>query len=96
MTFACYGHLKNLKTYPWILAALLGWGIALFEYIAQLPANLIGSSQLIVRQLKIIQEVITRSVYIPFCKLYLKETLKTNYLWAGLCMNGAVYFMFKS
>ncbi len=96
MTFAWYGHLKNLKAYPWIIAALLSWGIALFEYLVQVPTNRIGSSQLSVGQLKIMQEVITLSVFIPFSILYLKEPLKLNYLWAGLCMVGAVYFMFKA
>jgi uncharacterized protein len=95
MTFAWYGHLKNMKTLPWFIAALLSWGIALFEYLIQVPTNRIGSSELTVGQLKIIQEVITLGVFIPFSILYLKEPLKTNYLWAGLCMVGAVYFMFR-
>jgi uncharacterized protein len=95
MTFAWYGHLKNMKSYHWIIAALLSWGIALFEYMIQVPTNRIGSNQLSVGQLKIMQEVITLSVFVPFSILYLKEPFKTNYLWAGLCMVGAVYFMFK-
>ena len=95
MTLAWYGHLKNMKAYPWFIAALLSWGIALFEYIIQVPTNRIGSNELTVGQLKIMQEVITLSVFIPFSILYLKEPLKLNYLWAGLCMVGAVYFMFK-
>jgi uncharacterized protein len=95
MTFAWYGHLKNMKTYHWVIAALVSWGIALFEYLVQVPTNRIGSSQLNVGQLKIIQEVITISVFIPFSMLYLKEPIKINYLWAGLCMVGAVYFMFR-
>ncbi|MBN1143730.1 MAG: DMT family protein [Bacteroidales bacterium] len=96
MTFAWYGHLKNMKTSHWFIAALLSWGIALFEYIIQVPTNRIGSNQLTVGQLKIIQEVITLSVFIPFSLLYLKEPLKTNYLYAGICMIGAVYFMFRA
>ena len=85
-----------MKTSHWFIAALLSWGIALFEYLIQVPTNRIGSSQLTVGQLKIIQEVITLSVFIPFSFLYLKEPLKTNYLYAGICMIGAVYFMFKA
>lgn len=95
MTFAWYGHLKNMKTQHWFYAALLSWGIALFEYLIQVPTNRIGSNTLSVGQLKIIQEIITLSVFIPFSILYLKEPLKLNYLWAGLCMMGAVYFMFR-
>ncbi len=96
MTFAWYGHLKNLRTYPWIIAAILSWGVALFEYLVQVPTNRFGSSELTVSQLKIMQEVITLTVFIPFSVLYLKEPIKLNYLWAGICMVGAVYFMFKS
>ena len=96
MTFAWYGHLKNMKSFPWIIAAIISWGIALFEYLVQVPTNRIGSSALSVGQLKIIQEVITLSVFIPFSILYLKESFKLNYLWAGLCIVGAVYFMFKA
>lgn len=81
---------------PWIIAALISWGIALFEYMFQVPANRIGYSVLSVGQLKIIQEVITLTVFIPFSILYLKEPLKLDYLWAGLCLTGAVYFMFRS
>lgn len=95
MTFAWYAHLKELNNKPWILAALLSWGIALFEYLLQVPANRIGYSALNIGQLKIIQEVITLSVFVPFSLLYLKEPFKIDYLWAGLCLIGAVFFMFK-
>ena len=95
MTFAWYAHLKNLGNKPWIIAALLSWGIALFEYLLQVPANRIGYTQLSVGQLKIIQEVVTLSVFVPFSSLYMKEPLKLDYLWAGLCLVGAVYFMFR-
>jgi len=98
MTFAWYGHLKNLATAPWYLAALASWGIALFEYLLQVPANRIGFQQagLGVGQLKIVQEVVTLSVFVPFAVLYLKEPFKLDYLWAALCMVGAVYFIFRS
>jgi uncharacterized protein len=98
MTFAWYGHLKNLSTAPWIVAALVSWGIALFEYLLQVPANRIGFQQagFSVAQLKIMQEVITLCVFVPFAVFYLKEPIKLDYLWAGLCMVGAVYFMFRS
>jgi uncharacterized protein len=98
MTFAWYGHLKNMATAPWIAAALVSWGIALFEYLLQVPANRIGYTQagFSVAQLKIIQEVITLSVFVPFAVLYLKEPIKLDYLWAALCMVGAVYFVFRS
>ncbi len=98
MTFAWYGHLKNLATAPWYTAALLSWGIALFEYLLQVPANRIGFQQagLTVGQLKIMQEVITLSVFLPFAMLYLKEPFKLDYVWAALCMVGAVYFIFRS
>lgn len=96
MTFAWYAHLKNLNDRPWYIAALLSWSIALFEYLLQVPANRIGHSQLSVSQLKIIQEVITLSVFAPFAVLYMREPLKLDYLWAGLCLLGAVYFMFRS
>ncbi|MBJ6609663.1 MAG: DMT family protein [Candidatus Thiothrix moscowensis] len=95
MTFAWYAHLKELNHKPWMFAALLSWGIALFEYLLQVPANRIGYTVLSVGQLKIIQEVITLSVFVPFSLLYLKEPLKLDYLWAGLCLLGAVYFMFR-
>ena len=96
MTFAWYAHLKNLSDRPWYIAALLSWGIALFEYLLQVPANRIGHSQLSVSQLKIMQEVITLSVFAPFAVLYMRESMKLDYLWAGLCLLGAVYFMFRS
>lgn len=95
MTFAWYAHLKELNHKPWLIAALLSWGIALFEYLLQVPANRIGYTVLSVGQLKIIQEVITLTVFVPFAVLYLKEPLKLDYLWAGLCLLGAVYFMFR-
>ncbi|MBN1757162.1 MAG: DMT family protein [Chitinispirillaceae bacterium] len=96
MTFAWYGHLKNLAHKPWIIAALASWGIALFEYLLQVPANRIGYTLLPVGQLKIIQEVITLTVFVPFSLIYLKDKLSLDYLWAGLCLLGAVFFMFRS
>jgi uncharacterized protein (DUF486 family) len=95
MTFAWYAHLRNLGNRPWIVAALASWGIALFEYLLQVPANRIGHTQLELGQLKIIQEVITLSVFVPFAVLYMKEPVRMNFLWAGLCLMGAVYFMFR-
>jgi uncharacterized protein len=95
MTFAWYAHLKELNHKPWIIAALVSWGIALFEYLLQVPANRIGYTVMTVGQLKILQEVITLSVFVPFALLYLKEPLKWDYLWAGLCLLGAVFFMFR-
>ncbi|MGH6625698.1 MAG: DMT family protein [Burkholderiaceae bacterium] len=96
MTFAWYGHFKNMAAAPWYIAAMLSWGIALFEYLLQVPANRIGYAQFNVGQLKIIQEVITLSVFVPFALVYLKEPFKLDYLWARLCMVGAVYFIFRS
>jgi uncharacterized protein len=96
MTFAWYGHLKSLSTSPWYVAALISWGIALFEYLLQVPGNRIGFTQFNVGQLKIMQEVITLSVFLPFAVFYLGEPLKLDYLWAALCMVGAVYFIFRS
>jgi uncharacterized protein (DUF486 family) len=96
MTFAWYAHLKNLSDRPWYVAALVSWGIALFEYLLQVPANRIGHTQMSVSQLKIMQEVITLSVFAPFAVLYMREPMKLDYLWAGLCLLGAVYFMFRS
>ena len=98
MTFAWYGHLKNLATSRWYIAALVSWGIALFEYLLQVPANRIGFQQagFSVGQLKIMQEVITLMVFVPFALFYLDEPLKLDYLWAGLCLVGAVYFIFRS
>jgi hypothetical protein len=95
MTFAWYAHLKELRDRPWIIAALISWGIALFEYLLQVPANRIGYTVLSVGQLKILQEVITLSVFVPFAVFYLREPLKLDYLWAGLCLLGAVFFMFR-
>lgn len=95
MTFAWYGHLRNLATAPWYVAALVSWGIALFEYLLQVPANRIGFTQFNVGQLKILQEVITLAVFVPFSVAYLGQPLKWDYLWAGLCMVGAVYFIFR-
>jgi len=96
MTFAWYAHLKELSQRPWIVAALVSWGIAFFEYMLQVPGNRIGYTVLTVGQLKILQEVITLSVFVPFAFLYLKEPLKLDYLWAALCILGAVYFVFRS
>lgn len=96
MTFAWYGHLKNMSAKPWIIAALASWGIALFEYLIQVPANRIGYQQLSLAQLKIMQEVITLSVFVPFSILYMKEGFKLDFIWAGLCLVGAVYFMFRA
>jgi uncharacterized protein len=96
MTFAWYAHLKNLAEKPWWIAALISWAIALFEYLLQVPANRIGYTQFSVAQLKIMQEVITLSVFVPFALFYMKEPVKLDYLWAALCMVGAVYFMFRS
>ena len=95
MTFAWYAHLKNLTSKPWYVAALISWGIALFEYLLQVPANRIGYTELTLPQLKIIQEVITLSVFIPFVLLYMRQPIKLDYLWAALCMMGAVYFVFR-
>ena len=95
MTFAWYAHLKNLAARPWLIAALISWGIALFEYLLQVPANRIGYTVLTLPQLKIIQEVITLSVFVPFVVLYMRQPIKLDYLWASLCMLGAVYFIFR-
>lgn len=96
MTFAWYGHLKELNNKPWIIAALVSWGIALFEYLLQVPANRIGYTVMNVGQLKILQEVIALSIFLPFSVWYLKEPLKLDYLWAGLCLLGAVFFIFRA
>jgi len=96
MTFAWYAHLKNLAGRPWYLAALASWGIAFFEYLLQVPGNRIGYTQLSLAQLKILQEVITLSVFVPFAVLYMGKPLKLDYLWAALCILGAVYFAFRS
>jgi uncharacterized protein len=95
MTFAWYGHLKNLAKSPWYIAALISWGIALFEYLIQVPANRIGHNVMNVGQLKILQEVVTLTVFAPFAVFYLKEHLRLDYLWAGLCILAAVFFMFR-
>ena len=96
MTFAWYGHLKHLGSSPLWIAILTSWGIALFEYILQVPANRIGFQSLSLGQLKILQEVITLSVFVPFAVRYMNQPLKLDYLWAGLCLVGAVYFIFRS
>ena len=96
MTFAWYAHLKNLNDRPWYIAALLSWGIALFEYLLQVPANRIGYTTMSLGQLKIIQEAITLAVFVPFAVLYMGQPLKLDYLWAGLCLMGAVYFIFRT
>jgi hypothetical protein len=95
MTFAWYAHLRNLSTRAWYVAALTSWGIALFEYMLQVPANRIGYTALSLGQLKMLQEVISISVFVPFAILYMKQPLKLDYLWAGLCLMGAVYFIFR-
>jgi len=95
MTFAWYAHLKNLTTWPWWLAAVVSWGIALFEYLLQVPANRIGFTVLSLPQLKIMQEAITLAVFVPFAILYMKQPIKLDYLWASICILGAVYFIFR-
>jgi uncharacterized protein len=95
MTFAWYAHLKNLGDKAWYIAAFASWGIALFEYLVQVPANRIGYTQLNLSQLKILQEVITLSVFAPFAVFYMGQSLKLDYLWAGFCLLGAVYFIFR-
>jgi uncharacterized protein (DUF486 family) len=96
MTFAWYGHLKNMATSPWYIAALVSWGIALFEYIIQVPANRIGYTVMSLGQLKILQEIITLTVFVPFAVLYMDQPLKLDYLYAGICLIGAVYFIFRT
>jgi uncharacterized protein len=96
MTFAWYAHLRNLSHKPWYIAALVSWGIALFEYLLQVPANRVGFSVMSLSQLKIVQEVITLAVFAPFAVLYMRQPLKLDYLWAALCLVGAVYFVFRS
>ena len=95
MTFAWYAHLKNLNGRAWIIAALVSWGIALFEYLLQVPANRMGYTILSLPQLKIMQEVITLAVFVPFAVLYMQQPVKLDFLWAGLCLLGAVYFIFR-
>ena len=96
MSFAWYAHLKNLSQKPWLIAALISWGIALMEYVFQVPANRLGFTVMSLGQLKILQEVITLSVFVPFAVLYMHQPLKLDFLWAGLCIMGAVYFMFRT
>ncbi len=96
MTFAWYAHLKEMNNQPWIVAALASWGIALFEYLLQVPGNRIGYTVFTLPQLKILQEVITLTVFVPFAVFYMKAELRWDFLWAGLCLMGAVYFMFRS
>ena len=95
MTFAWYAHLKHMNLKPWLAAALLSWGIALFEYLLQVPANRIGYTTLSLGQLKVMQEVITLAVFVPFALFYMKQPLKLDFLWAGLCLVAAAYFMFR-
>jgi uncharacterized protein (DUF486 family) len=96
MTFAWYAHLKNLRAKPLIVAILVSWGVAFFEYTLQVPANRIGNSVLDLSQLKILQEIITLMVFVPFAVLYMKQPVKLDFLWAGLCLMGAVYFVFRA
>ena len=96
MTFAWYAHLKNLSDRKWYVAALASWGIALFEYLLQVPANRLGYTELSLAQLKLLQEVITLGVFVPFALFYMRQPPKLDFLWAGLCLLGAVYFMFRS
>ncbi|PHV04815.1 MULTISPECIES: DMT family protein [Rugamonas] len=96
MTIAWYGHLKSLSSKAWWIAALISWGIALFEYMLQVPANRIGYSQYSLAQLKIMQEAITLTVFVPFAMFYMNQPFKLDYVWAGLCLVGAVYFIFRS
>jgi len=95
MTFAWYGHLRSLGNKPWYIAAVVSWSIALFEYLLQVPANRLGYTRFSLAQLKILQEVITLSVFAPFALVYMRQPIKLDYLWAGLCVLGAVYFMFR-
>jgi uncharacterized protein (DUF486 family) len=95
MTFAWYAHLRNLSDRPWYLAALISWGIALFEYLLQVPANRLGFRSMSLAQLKIVQEVITLGVFVPFAVFYMRQPINWNFLWAGLCLLGAAYFMFR-
>ena len=95
MTFAWYAHLKNLSERPWWVAAFASWGIALFEYLLQVPANRIGYTALNLGQLKIIQEAITLAVFVPFAVIYMRQPLRLDFLWAALCLCGAVYFVFR-
>ena len=96
MTFAWYAHLKNLSSHPWWIAAAASWGIAFFEYVLQVPANRIGYTKMDLSQLKILQEAITLTVFVPFAFFYMKQPLRMDYLWAALCICGAVYFIFRA
>lgn len=96
MTFAWYAHLRNMNDRKWYIAALASWGIALFEYLVQVPANRIGYTELSLGQLKILQEVVTLSVFVPFALFYMRAPFKWDFVWAGLCLVGAIYFMFRS
>lgn len=96
MSFAWYAHLKDMSSRPWFIAALMSWGIALFEYLLQVPANRIGFTVLNLAQLKVLQEVITLSVFVPFAMFYMNQPFKWDFVWSALCMVGAVYFMFRS
>ena len=96
MTFAWYAHLRDLRGKPWLIAVLISWGIAFFEYLLQVPANRLGYTALDLGQLKVLQEVITLAVFVPFSILYMSQPMKLDFLWAGLCMVGAVYFVFRT
>ena len=96
MTFAWYAHLRDLRTSPWVIAVAVSWGLAFFEYLLQVPANRIGYTELQLSQLKIMQEAITLTVFVPFAVFYMKQPVKLDFLWAGLCLVGAVYFIFRS
>ncbi|MGZ8262001.1 MAG: DMT family protein [Methylotenera sp.] len=96
MSFAWYAHLKNLSQKPWIIAALVSWGIAIMEYLFQVPANRLGFTVMSLGQLKILQEVVTLAVFVPFAIIYMQQPIKLDFLWAGLCLMGAVYFMFRT
>jgi len=95
MMFAWYGHLKHLNAQPWIIAALVSWGIAFFEYLIQVPANRLGFTVMSLMQLKLLQEIVTLAVFVPFAVFYMHQPVKLDFLWAGLCLCGAVYFMFR-
>jgi hypothetical protein len=95
MTFAWYGHLRTLSARPWLIAALVSWGIALFEYLLQVPANRLGATTMTLPQLKMLQEVITLTVFVPFAVIYMRQQIRLDFLWAALCMMGAVYFVFR-
>ena len=96
MTFAWYAHLKNLNTKPWFIAVLVSWGLAFFEYVLQVPANRLGYTTMSLSQLKVLQEVITLAVFVPFAAFYMQQPMKLDYLWAALCLMGAVYFVFRT